>query len=126
VFVGVLLLAVPLTWLGVQLKWIRDRHAALEWIRKQPDYDPSSEGTVVGTFHSSQYVGRPPWSLRILGEPGIARIGIHVKPGATLDNFVFPPGIHELFPEAGIGIYSVGERHEPAAPGDALVAPASN
>src|SRR5881296_2575500 len=31
-FALVFLLAIPLGWLGVQLKWIRDRHAASEWI----------------------------------------------------------------------------------------------
>jgi len=32
-FVAVLLLAIPLGWIAVQLKWIHDRRERLEWIK---------------------------------------------------------------------------------------------
>ena len=55
-FVLVTLLGVLLGWLGVQVKWIRDRHDAID------------ESIM---FSSGEKVVPAPWSLRIFGEAGI-------------------------------------------------------
>jgi len=53
-------------WLGVQLKWIHDRHEALERYRAHHQ-DP------FGVFDLRVVIGghKAPWSIAILGERGV-------------------------------------------------------
>lgn len=68
-FVVVLLLVIPLGWVTVQLKWIRDRHEALRGL-------PQSRAFVLDW--SSSFVHERddvlPWSLRLLGEESVRQI----------------------------------------------------
>jgi hypothetical protein len=79
-FVLFTLLCVFLGWLGVQVKWIRNRREALEQV--------------------SWMVGRPscparaPWGMRILGEPGVARIWVGIENVERMHE------LQLLFPEA--------------------------
>src|SRR5262245_12263592 len=68
-FVLVTVLCVFLGWVGVQLKWIHDRHAAISWMEQQqiPWY----------SFKGSRYPpANAPLSIRVLGEPGLSTIEI--------------------------------------------------
>jgi len=83
-FVLVTLLGIALSWVGVQLKWIHDRHEAHKW-------GIFSEGT--GTW--SQPLA--PWSIRIFGENGVEIIYLK-GPRARACH----PRLTELFPESRI------------------------
>jgi hypothetical protein len=110
--VAVTLVAAPLAWIGVQVKWIHDRHRAL---KSRPDfgYNPEDweteefgaplafEGPVPGMPPEWHPRVHAPWSIRILGESGVEKI---VLPGQmdsleeTLDEML------RLFPEAHIQV----------------------
>jgi len=72
-------------WLGVQVKWIRDRHAATRAI--------FGEG-------SEQFGDTPaaPWPIRLLGEVGISSFGQAEAQAAGYST----ERIRSLFPEATI------------------------
>ena len=81
------LLTVFGVWLGVQVKWIRDRHQAL------------------GEKHYGRvFAGIPrqaPWSIRILGESGYALVRAHTDPACTdEDNKRIECELKRLYPEA--------------------------
>src|SRR5581483_7339295 len=60
-FALALMLSLFLTWLTIQLRWIRERHVALD---------------LRGQTHTL-YDGPPaPWSLRVLGEQGVRGIAV--------------------------------------------------
>jgi hypothetical protein len=81
-------------WLGVQVKWIRDRHEALNWLRESElTYDYGSAPA--------------PWSIRVLGESGIQMIGSRPTTYLGYKEEELPPSplpklreIQPLFPEA--------------------------
>jgi len=83
-FVLVAVLGVFLGWLGVQVKWIRDRHEALSWVLKQNGlYSEWRDGADRQTRHGDTSLPmivarsdesrqlRAPWALRMLGEPSV-------------------------------------------------------
>jgi len=74
-------------WLGVQVKWIRDRHEALKSITDRG-----------GAFHEgfSDRMPTAPLSLRILGEPATGYILLPEERASE------GPGIKSLFPEAEV------------------------
>jgi len=75
-FVLVTLMAVLLAWIGVQLKWIHDRHEL------SPHYNRTT--VVYKAYHhydeTHPYKTAPyktaPWSLRVFGEKGVDEIEI--------------------------------------------------
>jgi len=67
-------------WLGVQVKWIRDRHERMN--RSRPAFNIPSN-------HAA------PWSLRILGEKGVSFI--YVSPDTNTPE---ARKLKQLFPEA--------------------------
>ena len=75
-------------WLGVQVKWIRDRREVLG----EHDY-----GLVfAGVPHK-----HAPWSIRILGEPGYGLVRAHTDPSNTdEDNRRIERELKRLYPEA--------------------------
>ena len=73
-------------WLGVQVKWIRDRNQLIETNRL-----------------STEAGGVAPWTIRLLGEPGYATIFVNANYGQSLDNEV-----QRLFPEAVVGTEFTG------------------
>jgi len=79
------LLTIFCIWLGVQVKWIHDRHEALEWLGKDQTYSQAGKKPA-------------PWSLRLLGEEGVEFICIHTSgPGQTVED---QKRLERLFPEA--------------------------
>jgi len=70
-FVLVLLLAIPLGWLAVQLKWIRDRHEALRGLTQSRAFILDWSSSFV---HDRDDV--LPWSLRLFGENSVRQIFI--------------------------------------------------
>jgi hypothetical protein len=81
---------IALGWLGLQLKWIEDRHESLS----DSAYFVVYHESAVGPAHA-------PWGIRILGEDGVAVI--IVAPGSP-DNVQWrdPDRLQRLFPEATI------------------------
>ena len=105
------LLTVFGVWLGVQVKWIRDRHAALAWIATSGyswvvPYGFSAEDFVAKPAPDDPCYTRAPWSIRMLHESGIARIRIYrSESGETFDYQSVDEKLRELkrlFPEADI------------------------
>ena len=92
-FVVVLLLAIPLGWLAVQLKWIRDRHEALRGLMQPP-----SRAFILDW--SSSFVHERddvlPWSLRLFGENSVMQIFILHGQESELQP------LRMLFPEAEV------------------------
>lgn len=82
------LLTVFAVWLGVQVKWIRDRHAALAWAEAH---------AAVGEEAYPAATRDAPWSLRLLGEDGVTMIVI-----CSDDKEYSLEGLKRLFPEADI------------------------
>jgi hypothetical protein len=118
-FVVVTMLGVLLGWLGVQLKWIQERRAALQWIVDYRARQMAAEtGNIVAPERGvivSNARTKAPWSLRMLGEGGVERLDVYqnwLKPDS-------PYSINELrslFPEAEVK--AVADRGEPAGGSD--------
>ena len=96
---------VLLGWLGVQLKWIHDRHKALEWLLPYHARQLAAERGALPPPLKGEYVSHPttkaPWSLRIFGEKGIERLEVY----EDLANPDGPHSVNELsslFPEAEV------------------------
>jgi len=82
-FVVVTVFGVSLGWLGVQVKWIRDRHDRMNrarWAFSVPSHHDA------------------PWSIRILGEKGVSAIVKH--DGHSSESRRRYHELHQLFPEA--------------------------
>lgn len=84
-----ILLTVFGVWLGVQLKWIRDRDAALKAVFTSPGYWP-------------QQLKPAPWSIRILGARGYASLMVPVRfrPQEDIEDDL--SRLRPLFPEATV------------------------
>ena len=80
-------LGVAFGWLSVQVKWIRDRHRAVDRLRLSME-----EGV------------NAPWSLRIFGEPGYKGVYIVIDrwDHPTADERRIKREIEPLFPEADV------------------------
>ena len=83
-------------WLGVQVKWIRDRH---EFKRAHPEF--FQHAAVWQAYATVQ----APWSIRLLGETGIGQVEIdydyeeELKPELQ----AVKQRAKSLFPEAAVG-----------------------
>ena len=94
-------------WLGVQVKWIRDRHEALEWLWQNGIYgaNDGQKLTVVGAgVIKASHLGLPtkaPWSLRPFFEPGVSAITVVETPDENADNLKVQE-LSGLFPEAQV------------------------
>jgi len=80
-----MLVALLCIWLGVQIKWIRDRHRAIDWCMTH-DGGISLDGSATA-----------PWSIGIFGERGYRTI--HTC-GYYQGKRKCPWNIRSLFPEA--------------------------
>ncbi len=104
---GFVLLTMFCIWLGVQAKWIHDRHKALE---SNIGLQGRLAGGAMTHGHYIAYYKRlkcdAPWSIRILGEPGMGTVFV----GQLREsNHVFSPvdknevaRLKALFPEADV------------------------
>ena len=104
-FVVVTILSLALGWLGVQLKWIHDRHEALRWIADFRERALAAEsGRVVppmkGEWVSNAGV-KAPWSLEILGETGVERLEVY-QDWLNSDSQYSLDELRSLFPEAEV------------------------
>ena len=81
------LVAIFGVWLGVQVKWIRDRHEAVDRLR-----------------FGMEDGGSAPWSLRIFGGPGYKSVAIVVNDPdhPTADQQRTKREVERLFPEAEV------------------------
>jgi len=79
----VTVLCACLGWLGMQIKWKRDRHAAIE------------SGEIVALYEATRTA---PWGLRLVGEPGIVD-GYVQDPGDSASRGQRVQEIRSLFPE---------------------------
>ena len=97
-FVVVTLFACCLGWLGYQLNWIRQRHAAL-----------------AGRNTHAQLVNEPPGMLGLFGEPGFEWIGVSFPPRAggalTQSELEEIERLQTLYPEAKTIAWDTGQRH---------------
>ena len=102
----ILLLSVALGWMGVQLKWIRDRNEARLWgvgkllalytmrVASSTAYSPYFQPSSPHNYRAA------PWSLRIFGEPGVFSIDV---PTSAADHELQVHRMQRLFPEASVG-----------------------
>jgi hypothetical protein len=90
------LVTVFCVWMGVQVKWVRDRHEAIEWVLL-PGYSKEqfSQGIVAKPK-------RAPFPLWIVGEPGFEEISVSV---ARPDKKYTQEQLQSLFPEATFAGY---------------------
>ena len=76
-------------WGGLQVKWVRERHAAMRWLE--------------GRGGSWRYAVDPkqslPWTLAVLGEPSVAVLSLVSTPE---EHKTKVPELGRLFPEAEI------------------------
>jgi hypothetical protein len=85
------LLTIFAIWLGVHVKWIKDRHEAMTWMKTHP---------------SSAYVAvrlrqvNAPWSIRLFGEDGVETICVDLQ---TDEGRAKASELAHLFPEADVG-----------------------
>ena len=87
-------------WLGVQVKWIKDRHEAMKWveaINRRPDPVTKRASDEVFYFDPRS----APWQIRILGELGVPEVPIklsRIRESDDLDNRL--EELKRLFPES--------------------------
>lgn len=88
-----LVLSIPLAWLAVQLKWIRDRREALRRLMQPP-----SRAFILDWRSSFVHERdeRTPWSLKLFGEEGERLIFIRYGEESELKP------LRRLFPEAEV------------------------
>jgi len=87
VFVVVTLCGLALGWLGVQIKWLRDRRSAIEWVCKQDafnivrDHASHGSGWAITDMYDDDEVRavEAPRSLRLFGETAVALIYVRVQ-----------------------------------------------
>jgi hypothetical protein len=107
-FVLVTVLGVFLGWLGVQVKWIRDRREARacseEWANAYVVRIGPHTSTALASYFqpSTAWNYRPaPWSLRLFGEPGVYSIDV---PSWVDDRDEEVRRMKRLFPEAEVSM----------------------
>jgi hypothetical protein len=91
------LMTVFCVWLGVQVKWVRDRHEAINWVLL-PGYSKEHsfwQGIVAKPK-------RAPFPLWIVGEPGFEEISVSVS---RPDRIYSEEQLQSLFPEATFAGY---------------------
>jgi len=93
-------------WLGIQVKWIKDRHEALKWVdtinaRRSPgDSSDFSQWSHVIVSYDRVVA---PWQIRILGESGVPEIHIdQQKINKSDDASGKLLELESLFPEAHV------------------------
>lgn len=86
------LLTLLCIWLGMQVKWIRDRHEALERIYQDSPYPERTPGVVSA-----------PWSIRVLGETGLEWV-IVTQTGDEIADRERQRRVQRLFPEANVSL----------------------
>jgi len=92
VFALVTILCAFLGWLGVQVKWIHDRHESFR----------GPNGHLIGVDANDSNTAPP--SIRLLGEPGFSQIFVFVadKELSTVQDRIAKRNAELLFPEAEI------------------------
>ena len=95
-FVLLMLFGIALGWVGAQLKWIRERRAAREWIDAHGHrWEERAEFTV-------SLGNTAPWCLQLLGEYGECEIEIDPQRINVNEPSWDANEIRRLFPEAHV------------------------
>ena len=97
-FVLLMLLGVALGWAGAQLRWIRERRAAREWI----DAHGQRWEEVAESAEPPPLVNTAPWSLQLFGEYGEFEIEIEPQRINVSEPSWDVNEIRRLFPEAHV------------------------
>jgi hypothetical protein len=104
-FVVMTILGVLLGWLGVQLKWIHDRHEALRWIADYRARQLAAESGSMLPLVRGEYVSnsgsKAPWSLRIFGEKGVERFEVE-QDWVNPDTGYSVSELRSLFPKSEV------------------------
>ena len=82
-------------WLGLQVKWISDRHEAA-----------TCRDEIGGSrFYRYQGNAKAPWSIRLLGEPGYQMVDVFVRDSENLTTHEerILSRLDSLFPESRVG-----------------------
>jgi|SRR6185295_5946962 len=109
-FFALVTLVGALCWLGVQMKWIRDRHEAIQWaVRNHLRVGTVRVPTVDGGGDGDEPPSAP-WSIRILGEPGIKTLRYNARNDGSYSDST----LKSLFPEASVEGWS--RKIEPSVP----------
>src|SRR5689334_11859911 len=96
-FLMMLVLAIPLGWIGVQLRWIRDLKEFIAETVARCEAVRTSEGEI-DRYQIRPYVNDStdaPWSIRIFGEEGLLSLAVVVESP-------MPEKWKRLFPEHGL------------------------
>ncbi|HVU88965.1 MAG TPA: hypothetical protein VHD36_16695 [Pirellulales bacterium] len=109
-----ILIACPLTWIGYQVNWVRERRAVLN----APEKYNVFEGIQTAISRSGEeFIVEPstddaPWPLGWLGEKGQFVLGMNAsKPAAQISRIrkLFPEAKIELVPEEDIDFESLAQ-----------------
>lgn len=105
---GTMFLAVTVLciWLGVQVKWMRDRQEARKWLRDHAcpfgiGYDPNDPFMDEGPAEVPA-----PWPIRVFGEDGVAYIEVNPESAPDVESTIAPivQRMQKLFPEANVTV----------------------
>ena len=74
------IVGLSLGWVAAQLKWIRDRHQAIQWVNGH-----KTHSVVIGHHVDPPPYRRvdPPWQLRLFGEKGCDLISVRIRVDET-------------------------------------------
>ena len=105
-FVLLLVLSIPLAWLGVHVKWISDRNDAQFWLRREWSGESDPRAIAMSPHRTAWLTCDAPWGLRLLGETGLQRIELgSPKPESPYTI----ARLEALFPEAELVVVPDGE-----------------
>ncbi len=94
-----------LGWLGVQLRWIHERHEALRWVMPLHARQLAAQSGTSPPLRKGFYVShagvQAPWNLRIFGESGVERLEVDPE-WLNMDAPYSLDELRSLFPEAEI------------------------
>lgn len=137
-FFGAVLLCAVAVWLALQIGWMRERHAALAWMRSHSDeasyaawvrspdgaayqleWDPALGGASLTNVVGHGLETAAPWSLRLLGEPGISAVAMR---GTAEQLSEWSQRFGRLFPEAQLLVVETPPPRPTLPPGQVVVA----
>ena len=85
-------------WLGVQVKWMRDRQEARKWLREHDcRVIGNSEKRLLDDDEYGPVTFLAPWSIRLFGEEGVYCIVLNENPDSSTST---PRHWRRLFPES--------------------------
>jgi len=108
-FVVVLVLSIPIGWLGMQLKWVHDRHEAREWVYHGCLDDWGTKQSWWTPWMTT--IPDLPWSLKLLGEYPDCLVAADLDLESN-EGSAKAEELKRLFPEAAIVVNHTGENEK--------------